>query len=98
MRERKRVSRRSLKSDLARVDAHSMQPEEYKELPELTDEMLAGSRQQGGAIVLSQSEEADLLALAGGRHRALAGHWARLANTDGTSPQQGSLSCEPAAC
>lgn len=28
-------------SDLARVDAHVVQPSEYKELPELTDEMLA---------------------------------------------------------
>ncbi len=41
MKERKRASRRSLKSDLARVDGHSVKPEEYKELPELTDEMLA---------------------------------------------------------
>lgn len=30
----------SLKSDLARVDAHSVQADEYEELPELTDEML----------------------------------------------------------
>ena len=35
------VSRRSLKSDLARVDAHEIRREEYAELPELTDEMLA---------------------------------------------------------
>lgn len=35
------VSRRSLGSDLARVAAHVIQPEEYDELPELTDEMLA---------------------------------------------------------
>ena len=35
------VSRRSLKSDLARVDAHKIKPEEYAELPELTEEMLA---------------------------------------------------------
>ena len=34
-------SRRSLKSDLARVDAHEIKREEYAELPELTDEMLA---------------------------------------------------------
>jgi uncharacterized protein (DUF4415 family) len=30
-----------LKSDLARVDAHTVAPEEYDELPELTDAMLA---------------------------------------------------------
>ena len=32
---------RSSTSDLARVDAHRIKPSEYKELPELTDEMLA---------------------------------------------------------
>ena len=44
MNERKRASRRSLKSDLARVDAHSVKPEEYNELPELTEDMLARAR------------------------------------------------------
>jgi len=45
----KRVSRRSLGSDLARVDAHVIQPNEYEELPELTDEMLArGKVNKGG--------------------------------------------------
>lgn len=34
------ASRRTSKSDLARVDAHVVKPAEYKELPELTDEML----------------------------------------------------------
>jgi uncharacterized protein (DUF4415 family) len=52
MRERKRASRRSLKSDLARVDAHSVKPHEYKELPELTGEMLARARiNKGGRPV-----------------------------------------------
>lgn len=37
----KPASRRPLGSDLARVDAHKVQPHEYKELPELTDDMLA---------------------------------------------------------
>lgn len=32
-------SRRALGSDLAKVDAHVIQPEEYEELPEWTDEM-----------------------------------------------------------
>lgn len=41
MTAKKRASRRSLKSDLAKVDAHVVQPHEYRELPELTDEMLA---------------------------------------------------------
>ncbi|TAK52779.1 MAG: hypothetical protein EPO25_12725 [Gammaproteobacteria bacterium] len=38
---KKRASRRSSGSDLARVDAHRIRREEYQELPDLTDEMLA---------------------------------------------------------
>jgi len=41
MKGKKSSSRRALGSDLARVDAHVIKPEEYEELPELTDEMLA---------------------------------------------------------
>jgi uncharacterized protein (DUF4415 family) len=37
----KRESRRSLKSDLARVDAHVIKAAEYKELPQLTEKMLS---------------------------------------------------------
>ena len=37
----KPASRHSLKSDLARVDAHRIKKGEYEELPELTEEMLA---------------------------------------------------------
>ena len=45
----KRASRRSLGSDLARVDAHVIQPHEYEDAPELTDEMLArGVVNKGG--------------------------------------------------
>ena len=40
---------RKLCSDLARVDAHVIQPHEYDELPEITDEMLArASVNRGG--------------------------------------------------
>ena len=53
MKERKRASRRSLKSDLARVDAHSVKPEEYNELPELTEDMLARARINKGGRPLS---------------------------------------------
>lgn len=35
------ASRRTLRSNLARVDAHHIRRSEYDELPELTDEMLA---------------------------------------------------------
>jgi uncharacterized protein (DUF4415 family) len=38
---KKLTSRRTLGSDLKRVDAHVVQPQEYEELPELTDEMFA---------------------------------------------------------
>ena len=49
MTARKRVSRRSLGSDLKRVDAHVIRRHEYKELPELTDDMLArGKVNKGG--------------------------------------------------
>jgi uncharacterized protein (DUF4415 family) len=37
----KRASRRTLGSDLQRVDAHVVKPSEYKDLPQLTEEMLA---------------------------------------------------------
>lgn len=37
----KPASRRTLGSDFKRVDAHVVKPAEYKELPELTSEMLS---------------------------------------------------------
>ena len=49
MTARKRVSRRSLGSDLRRVDAHVIRRHEYDELPQLTDDMLArGKVNRGG--------------------------------------------------
>ena len=45
----KRASRRSSGSDMAKVARHVIQPEEYEELPELTDDMLArGKVNKGG--------------------------------------------------
>ena len=41
-------SAQKLGSDLARVDAHVIQPHEYDELPEITDEMLARARVSRG--------------------------------------------------
>ena len=35
------VSPRPLGSDMARVDTHEIQPDEYEEIPELTEESLA---------------------------------------------------------
>jgi uncharacterized protein (DUF4415 family) len=41
-----------LKSDLARVDGHSVKPEEYEELPELSEDMLARAKiNKGGRPV-----------------------------------------------
>ena len=45
----KRLSPRSLDSDLAKVATYIIQPEEYEKLPELTEEMLArGTVNKGG--------------------------------------------------
>ncbi|MCX7041269.1 MAG: BrnA antitoxin family protein [Gammaproteobacteria bacterium] len=41
MNANKTVSVRTLKSDLKRIDAHRVAPDEYEDLPELTDAMLA---------------------------------------------------------
>jgi uncharacterized protein (DUF4415 family) len=48
MNAKKPASRRSLTSDLARVDAHAVKAEEYEELPELTEEMLARAKVNKG--------------------------------------------------
>ncbi len=45
----KHASRRSLGSDLTKVAAHVIQPDEYDDLPELTDDMLnRGKVNRGG--------------------------------------------------
>ena len=49
----KRASRRTLKSDLARVDAHVVRPKEYRELPELTPRMLARATVKKGGRPVS---------------------------------------------
>jgi uncharacterized protein (DUF4415 family) len=51
----RRASPRSLKSDLARVDAHVPQQEEFEELPELTDEMLSRATVKKGGRPVSQN-------------------------------------------
>lgn len=47
------ASRRTLRSDLARVDAHVVAAYEYDELPELTDEMLARAKVNKGGRPVS---------------------------------------------
>lgn len=53
MNANKPVSRRALKSDFARVDAHTIKPEEYTELPELTEDMLARAKVNKGGRPVS---------------------------------------------
>lgn len=49
MTESKRKLPQSLGSDLVKVAAHTISPDEYDELPELTDDMLArGTVNKGG--------------------------------------------------
>ena len=49
---KKPVSRRSLRSNLQQVDAHAIAPDEYADLPELTEEMLSrASLNNGGRPV-----------------------------------------------
>ena len=53
MNAKKPASRRSLKSDLAKVDAHRIKPDEYEELPRLTGSMLARATVNKGGRPLS---------------------------------------------
>jgi uncharacterized protein (DUF4415 family) len=53
MNANKTASRRSLKSDMARVDAHTLNQDEYEDLPELTEEMLARAKVNKGGRPLS---------------------------------------------
>ena len=47
--------RRTLGSDLKRVDAHVVKPHEYKELPDLTEDMLARATLKKGGRPKSAS-------------------------------------------
>jgi hypothetical protein len=68
MTARKSASRRSLKSDLSRVDAHTIRQKEYRELPQLTTEMLSrGKVKRGGRPLSPNPRSLD------GRRRALVG-------------------------
>ncbi len=53
MNAKKSASPRSLTSDLARLDAHVVAPQEYEELPELTEEMLARAKVNKGGRPVS---------------------------------------------
>ncbi len=49
------LSRRSLKSDLPRVDAHVVKEGEYEELPEFTEEMFARAALNKGGRPISSN-------------------------------------------
>ena len=53
MTAKKRLSPRSLGSDLAKVADHVIEPQEYEELPELTADMLARGRVNKGGRPVS---------------------------------------------
>ena len=53
----KRVSVRSLGSDLAKVDAHAVAASEYDELPELTNDLLARATVNRGGRPRSASSK-----------------------------------------
>ena len=55
MNANKSASPRSFKSDLARVDAHVVMKDEYEELPELTDDMLARATVKKGGRPVSEN-------------------------------------------
>lgn len=69
----------SLQSDLKRVDMHTIDEEEYTELPELTDEMLARAKvRKGGklfAIGVSKSISVRLPAEVVARWKATGPEW-----------------------
>ena len=55
MNANKPASRRSLTSDLARVDAHVVKKGEYKDLPELDEAMLSRARINKGGRPISSN-------------------------------------------
>ncbi len=55
MNAKKPASRRSLKSDLARVDGHVLKKGEYDELPELNEAMLARAEIKRGGRPVSEN-------------------------------------------
>lgn len=53
MNANKTASRHSLKSDVVRVDTHTLKKEEYEDLPELTEEMPARAKVNKGGRPIS---------------------------------------------
>jgi uncharacterized protein (DUF4415 family) len=53
MNANKTASHRSLKSNLTQIDAHEITMEEYQEIPELTEEMVARAKINKGGRPIS---------------------------------------------
>jgi uncharacterized protein (DUF4415 family) len=72
MNEKSRDSNRFLGSDLARVDAHEIQSDEYVEIPELTDESVEHGQWliAGVEMPVEEGKEAFRKALKRGRPKA----------------------------
>ncbi len=74
MNEKLHDSSRSLGSDLEKVDAHETRPEEYEEIPELTDEFVERLRWfvAGAEVSPEEGKEAFRKELKRGRPKASA--------------------------
>ena len=86
-------SKRVIHTDLAKLDAHEVQPEEYEDIPELTDEFFDNAEirlgeklirpaRRPGRPPIRKHEEARFAPARPGYHRAVPRHWARLAIAD----------------
>lgn len=54
---------RPIGSDLAKVDAHVIQPEEYDELPELTDDWFEWADRYEGGVLTNAAPQGQTLLL-----------------------------------
>jgi len=84
----KNASRRTLKSDLARVDAHIVSAKEYRELRSSRRTCLHAPRSRKAAVHVHvhSPQEAHLASASCGCHCALEGNGSGLANAHGRAP------------
>ena len=86
---KKGASRRSLGSDLKRVDAHTIEPHEYEDGPELTAEMVGRMVvKKQGRPVSANPRKLLTLRLPADVIRTLEGHWSRMADAYGRTLEQ----------
>jgi hypothetical protein len=86
------ASHRTLKSDLAKVDRHSIRAHEYKDLPEFTEKALSRTVvNKGGRSPSANPRKLISIRLPGGCHRALEGDGTGLADARRGAPKQSAL-------